>query len=101
MAPDTEQDWIDAGLDGDDLIRHCTYTGWALQDVLDVLATDSASADPLDWCFTGLSPLEVRAAIEDGVCVELSHHPSGSYSQMVTGKPPASTDRRRHGAMPS
>lgn len=81
MAPSTEQDWTKVGLDGDDLKRHCTCTGWSLQDVLDVLATDGTSAYPLDWCYSGLDPLEVRAAIRGGVSVERARPPSASSSR--------------------
>jgi hypothetical protein len=100
MAPDNEQDWIDAGLDGDDLFCHCTCSGWSLQDVLDVLATDGISANPLDWCYTGLDPLEVRAAIRGGVCVELLPQ-TAPNKQLHIGEPPTPTDRRRHKAGPS
>ena len=41
-------------------------------------ATDRVSVAPLDWCYSGLDPLEVRAAIRGGVSVERGLAPSAS-----------------------
>lgn len=57
--------WHDAGFD-DGLADHCACSGWTLADVSTVLCTDLISESPIDWCFSGLDPLEAHAAIQDG-----------------------------------
>lgn len=57
--------WLLAGFD-DAFATHCTVHGWTLADVEAVLCGDAASESPLDWCFSGLDPLEALAAIRDG-----------------------------------
>ena len=57
--------WRLAGFD-DDFATYCTVHGWRLADVECVLCGDAVSEWPLDWCYSGLDPLEALAAISVG-----------------------------------
>ena len=65
MMTHCDEVWRFAGFD-DDFATHCLVHGWTLADVEAVLCRDATSESPLDWCYSGLDPLEALAAVRDG-----------------------------------
>lgn len=64
--------WREAGFD-EAFVRHCSCHGWSFADVATVLCSDAFSEYPLDWCYSGLDPLEVHDAIRAGQSAPCTH----------------------------